>query len=120
MLGHVTLVFAVQFKDGKSTVFQSYMVTKNAKRFTLPSYTETRFYSLGKLFYVVNELFDVKSIEKRFWYIPYFQKQIIFFFRLQIYLFSFAESDKFESISFVYQRKISLLFIRFGYAESSS
>lgn len=53
------LVFEVQFKDGKFTVFQSLMVTKNAKRFTLPSYTETRFYSLGKIFHVVNELFDL-------------------------------------------------------------
>lgn len=53
------LVFHVQLHYGKSTVFQSYMKSANAKRTTIPNYVETRFYSLHKLFATVSDLFDL-------------------------------------------------------------
>lgn len=53
------LVYEIQGHHGKSTVFQNFMQAQNAPRCTLPSYVETRFYSLGKLFHTTNQIFDL-------------------------------------------------------------
>lgn len=53
------LVLEIRAHHGKSTVFQNFMQAQNAPRCTLPSYVETRFYSLGKLFHTTNQMFDL-------------------------------------------------------------
>lgn len=52
-------VFLVKSQYGKSPVFQSYMKSMNACRYAIPSYVDTRFYSLYKLFHAINKLFDI-------------------------------------------------------------
>lgn len=51
-------IFNVQKSFGKSSVFHAYMEQNGASRFSIPSYVETRFYSMSKLFEVIYIMFD--------------------------------------------------------------